>query len=209
MKAYRKLAADIRGLPASGILQQRQSDLADQLAIMDEKLGETGFVKHAADLNTALTQIRSQTKAAAISMQAAHLQLLKDTQAELHLVPEWSELTQEEQVNCLSELDGLRTEATQDVAGILQLVNCQFVISSKANDLKKHIQELGAKRKRERLDAEKKSAQKEGRKKLERTFSVPATITSTEALKQIIGDLQEIQDAATGYGEISVAVNVE
>ena len=170
MKAYRKLATDIRGLPASGILQQLQSDLADQLAIMDEKLGETGFVKHGADLNTALTHIRSQTKTAAISMQAAHLQLLKDTQAELHLVPEWSELTQEEQVNCLSELDGLRTEATQDVAGILQLVNSQFVISSKANDLKKHIQELGAKRRRDRRDAKKNRL----RKRAEKNWNAPS-----------------------------------
>ncbi len=202
VKAYRKLATDIRGLPASGILQQLQSDLADQLSIMDEKLGETLFVKHSADLNTALTQIRSRTKAAAISMQTAHLQLLKGTQAELHLVPEWSELTQEEQVNCLSELDGLRTEASQDIAGILQLVNSQFVISSKANDLKKHIQELGAKRKRDRRDAE-------GRKKLERTVNIPAAITSTQTLQKVITDLEAVREAAEGCSEIKVTIKVE
>ncbi len=209
IREYRKLAEDLRALPASGIPQKLQADLEDQLRIMDDKLSEPGFVKHAADLNTTLTHIRSQTRAAAESMQVAHLQLLKDTQSELHLVPEWKELTQEEQGNCLSALDDLRTEVTLDVAGIQRLVNSQFVISSKANDLKKHIQDLGARRRRDRQEEQREQARQDGKQKLERTVSMPASITSTEILTKAISDLLEVHEAAVGYGEIRVNIIVE
>ncbi len=209
IKEYRELTKDIRALPASGIPQKLQAELEDQLKVMDEKLSETGFVKHAADLNTTLTHIRSQTKAAAQSMQAAYLDALKETQSELHLIPEWSELTQKERVNCLASLDELRIETTQDVAGLQKLVNGQFMLSSKANDLKKHIQELGTKRKKERQEEERKQAKKDGKKKLERTVSIPSTITSTEILSKAISDLQEVRDSAAGYSEFSITLNVQ
>ena len=142
-------------------------------------------------------------------MQAAHHRLLKDAQADLHRVPEWSELTQEEHGNCLSELDNLKQDATSDLTGIQKLVNAQFVISEKAADLKRHIQELGTRRKRERHEEEKAKAKKGGKTKLERSVSVPGTITSTDKLTEVIRQLEEVREAAAGYGEISVTVKVE
>ncbi len=206
---YRKLSSDIRSLPASGIPLQLHADLTDQFKVMDEKLSEIGFVKHTADLNTALTDIRSRTKSAAALMQTAHLQLLKDTQLELRLVPEWDELTQEEQGNCQASLDDLRTEVTLDVSGIQKLVNSQFVISSKANDLKKHIQELGAKRKRDRLEEDRKKSGKGGKSKLQRTVSIPPQINSIESLGQVISEFEEIREAAAAYAEINVVLKIE
>lgn len=202
IKEYRDLTRDIRSLPASGIPQQLQTDLEEQLKIMDEKLAEPGFVKHAADLNTILTHIRAQTKAAAESMQKGYLQLLKEAQAELPRLPEWGELTQEEQVTCLSTLEGLQIQATSDIAGIQKLVNGQFVVSSKTGDLRRHIQGLGAKRKRDRLGTKDKET-------LERSIRLPAKISTTDALSKTICSLQEVLEEAAEYKGIRLDVTVE
>jgi len=81
-------------------------------------------------------------------------------------------------------------------------VNGQFVVSSKTGDLRRHIQGLGAKRRRDRLGTQEKGT-------LERSIRLPAKISTTDALSKTISSLQEVLEEAAEYKGIMLDVTVE
>ena len=136
-------------------------------------------------------------------------QSIKDAQQDLQRLPEWPELTQEEQGTVLGELDDLSTETSSDLAGFKTLLNQDFMISTKTSELKRRIETLGRKRKFERMEEEKAKAKKSGQTKLTRTISVPASVKSATDLDGVISQLHTIKDELTLYSEIDVTIQVK
>lgn len=206
LQTHRK---DIASLPDMGVPGSLKSDLADELTQVKDRLAQSDFYSHAADLNTTLTGIKARVRDAATAMATGQKQAIKDAQQDLQRLPEWPELTQEEQGTVLGELDGLSAEATTDLAGLKTLLNQDFMISTKTGELKRRIETLGRKRKLERIEEEKAKAKKAGQTKLTRTVSVPGVVKSAADLDGIITQLHGIKDELALYSEIDVTIQVK
>jgi hypothetical protein len=199
---------EIESLPESGVPGQLRSLVADTLKQVQERLQQDDFHKHGADLNTALTDVRNQTRNAAVELAETQQKSVRNAQQDLQRLSEWSELTQEEQSSCVSELEQLLGEATQDLAGIETLLNREYEITTRSAELKKHIEQLGQERRLERLEEEKQKAKKAGQKKLVRNLKFPSTVTNAEQLAELIRQLQELKSELTVYSEIEVNLTI-
>lgn len=200
---------DVAALPDMGVPGQLKTDLADELIQLKDRLALSDFYSHASDLNTTLTGIKSRVRDAVMAMATDQKQSIKDAQQDLQRLPEWPELTQEEQGTVLGELDDLSTETSSDLAGFKTLLNQDFMISTKTSELKRRIETLGRKRKFERMEEEKAKAKKSGQTKLTRTISVPASVKSATDLDGVISQLHTIKDELALYSEIDLTIQVK
>jgi hypothetical protein len=199
---------EIETLPQSGVPGQLRTDLAEELSALDQRLSQSDFHTHSADLSSRLTTIKARTRDAAIQMADAQKNSLKDAQQDLQRLPEWNELTQEEQSKSLAELDNLIIEAATDLSGLKQLLSQEYVISSRVGELKKRIEQLGRQRKLQRLEEEKAKAKRSGQTKITRTITVPAAITTSAQLEDLLQQLQALKDELAVYGDIDVTIKI-
>lgn len=209
VRDLQKHCREIESLPESGVPGQLRSAVADTLTQVRERMEQDDFHKHGADLNTSLTEIQNQTRDAAVQLAEAQQQTVKSAQQDLQRLSEWSELTQEEQSSCASELEKLLGESAQDLSGIETLLNRDYEIGTQSTDLKKHIEQLGQERRLERLEEEKQKAKKAGQTKLVRSLSFPSTVTNAGQLEQLIRQLQELKSELAVYSEIEVNLTIE
>ena len=181
-----------------------QDDLAEDFATLEHRLGQRTFYEHAADLSTLLTRLKMRTRDAAREMAEAQQQTIRGAAEDLQRLPEWGELTQEEQSQLLSQLEGLTIQASQDLEGLKQLLRQGYVIQTQAGELKAQVMQLGHERHNERLRAEKERALHEGREKLSRTITVPALVNNVQQLETLIRKLQTLKDELPIYSEIEI-----
>jgi len=200
---------EIEALPASGVPGQLRADLSEDIAQIAQRIALPDFHKHAADLSTRLTAIKTRTRDAAIQMADAIKNAVKETQQDLQRLPEWPELTQEEQSKSLSQLDDLVTSVTNDLSGLKQLLRQAYEIGTRATDLKKHIEQLGKQRRLQRIEDEKAKAKKAGQTKLARDISIPAAITTAAQLEELIGQLQALKTELSTYSGIEVTIKIQ
>lgn len=205
LQQYRR---EILGLPESGIPGQLRQDLADGLAQITERLHQEDFFHHAADLSTQLTHLESRTQEAAKRMSDSQRVAIKSADDELHRLPEWMELTQEEQSSILAQLEKLQIEAPADLTGLKRLINQDYVLRSQLEELKNKIVREGRQRQLQRLEDEKEKAKKKGVTKLVETVPIPACITRPEQLDGVIGQLRELKNQAALYSEIELTIKL-
>lgn len=200
---------EIQQLPDSGVPGQLKQDLAEEIKSTCQRLRQDDFRKHTADFNTALTSIQSRTRDAACQMAEAQKQAMEEAQADLSNLPDWSELTQEEQSQCLSEVDELAIESTDDLDGLKKRLSQDYVVGSRVSELKKNIEQRGSTRRLERLEQEREKAQQSGSSTLKRTISIPVKVTDPAQLDQLIGQLNTLREELNVYGDIEVTMKFE
>lgn len=194
----------IEALPDSGIPSQLKTDLADDLTRLQERLAQDGFYEHAADFNTLLTSLQSRVRDAAMRMEEAQQERLQEAEQDLKRVPEWAELTQEEQSSVLGGLEELTLSVSRDVQGLKMLLNQELVIYDRVSELKDRIAQQGQERRRQRLEEEKAKAKQAGKTKLSRSVIIPTSITNTHELDDLIQELQALRHELALYSEIEV-----
>ena len=200
---------EIQELPDSGVPGELKNDLAEEIEAVQQRLGQDDFRKHSADLSTSLTSIKARTRDAAIQMAEAQKQSIAEAQADLANLPDWSELTQEEQSQCLSQVEELTLDASDDLSGLKQRLNQDFVVSSQVSKLKQSIEQRGSTRRLERLEQEKEKAKQTGSTTLTRTVNVPAKVTETAQLDGLIGELSTLREELNVYSDIEVTIKVK
>jgi hypothetical protein len=200
---------EIEALPNSGVPGQLREDLSEELAVLSQRLDQNDFCKHSADLSSSLTGIKARTRDAAIQMATAQQATIKEGQQDLQRLPEWSELTQEEQSQSLARVDELVINATQDLNGLKKLLSQEYVITSRLSQLKKQIEQLGRERQLQRIEEEKAKAKKAGQTKLTRKVGVPSAVTSAAQLEQIIQQLQSLRAELVLYSDIELTIHIE
>ncbi len=209
VRALQEHRRAIEALPESGVPGKLRLDLREELTLLGARLGQDDFYKHAADLNTTLTTLRNRVRDAAADMAAAQQGNVNEAQQTLQRLPEWPELTQEEQTQTLAELDALMLSPAHDLAGLQQLLRQEFVLGTRLGELKRKIEQLGRQRRLERLEAEKAAAAKEGQTKLSRDIQLPGRLTSAGQLQELIRKLQALQGELELYGEMEVTLRIE
>jgi len=206
LQAHRR---DIEALPNSGVPGQLREDVAEELSLLGQRLSQPDFFKHVADFNTTLTALQARARDAALQMSESQKNTIKEAQLDLQRLSEWTELTQEEQLQTLSQLDALVIQASEDLRGLKQLLSQEYVIGSKVSALKKQIEQLGHQRRLQRLEEEKAKAKKAGQTKLQRSVRVPSSITSTPQLDSLIQQLQALKTELALYTDIEVTIKIE
>jgi hypothetical protein len=208
VRQLRTYQREIEALPGSGIPGDLRQDVAEDLDLVGKRLAQDDFYKHAADLNTTLTRVEAHTWKAADRLAEAQSTRIKDAQRALQQLPEWGELTQEEQSQQFGQLEALAIAPEHDLAGLKKLLAQEYVLASRVTDLQKQIEQLGRQRRLHRLDQEKKEAAKAGTK-VSRALKIPAAVTSAGQLDELIRRLQTLKEELALYGDIEVSIEIE
>jgi len=206
LQVYRN---DISALPNTGIPGRLQADLEEDLKTVQDRLGNEDFHKYATDYNSLLRTIKGHVSDATKELAENQKKAVKDAQEDLTRLPDWSELNSEEQSDVFARLEELIIEAPDDIKGLKMLINKDYEITQRASELKTRIQQMGQKRRLERLQEEKKKAEKEGKKKLTRSVTIPATKLKLEQLTELITQLQKIKDELEINSDIEVSIAIE
>ncbi len=199
---------EINNLPRSGVPGLLFEDLAEPLALLGQWLGQDDFYRRAADFQTSLTAVKARTRDAAIQMAEAQRTTIKEAQQDLPRLPQWPELTQEEQSQSLAQLEDLVLEAPPDLPGLKRVLGQEYVIASRLSELKKQVEQLGRQRQRQRLEEEKAKAKKAGQTKLARSLSIPAAVTTTAQLDSLIEQLQTLKTELALYSDIEITIRI-
>ena len=198
----------IEALPNTGVPGALLQDVSEDIVRVKEGLAQTNFHESAADLSSALTAIRTRTRTAAIELATEQREALKRAGEELHQLPQWEELTQEEQSDILGQVEGIAVEADEDLAGIAKLLRDSFVIRSRIDRIREGILRTAEERRLSRIEEEREKARRDGKTRLERTIRVPSAITSESDLDELIDSLRQLREELSVYGEIEVAFEI-
>lgn len=206
LQSHRKA---IDALPNSGIPGQLKSEASEELTSVVERLQQDDFFQHTTEFNGALTGLITRSRDAAIALSAQQKDRLKNAEQDLKRIPEWKELTAQEQSDILGALEELSVDVEESLAGLRQLVNQEYVIQSQLQDTKHRIEKLGKERLQERVKEEQEKAEKEGQKKILRPFDLKRQITSVEGLDSVISALQQLRGELKYAHEFEVNIKLE
>jgi hypothetical protein len=201
--------SSIEALPDSGIPAQLKTELAEELTLLHERLTQADFYQYAADFNTLLRSLQGRVRHTALQMEEAQQQRLLEAEQDLKRVPEWTDLTQEEQNSVLGGLEALTVSVSHDLQGLKMLLNQEYVIHARLSELKERIARQGQERRRQRLEEEKAKARQEGKTKLSRSLVIPPSITDTSQLDTLIQELQALRHELALYSEIEVSIRLQ
>ncbi|MBR2514422.1 MAG: BREX system P-loop protein BrxC [Halomonas sp.] len=200
LKELRSLSQMIEGLPSSGIPGELKTELSEVLQDLNVRLATEEAYRSSSDFNTRLTEVRGKAGAATERMQKAQQQRLRQAEQELKRVPEWPELTNQEQQELLGRLDELLLEVKPDIQGLRALVNRDYELQGEVAALKERIERVGRERQQERILEEQKELEEETsegsqekKKVLSRHFKARPRITSLKELDAMIRELQKLR----------------
>lgn len=202
LQAHRR---DIDSLPDTGIPGELRNQVSEDFLILSERLAKEDFYKHIADFNSLLTQIKGRVRDAVITLSEQQKLRIKESDADLQRIPEWSELTQEERGNAGSRLSSLEIVATQDLAGLKKLIARDYDINSTLEDLKRSIKRQGQSRALQRIEDERAKYCEEGPARLTKSIAIPTKLTSATELDSLIQQLNDIKAQFGFYAEVEVS----
>ena len=205
-KALREHQRTIEDLPRRGIPGTLKEETAADLALLAAHLGKNDFYKHTADLNTTLTDLKSRVSVAVKAMNEAQKHRLNEIEQDLKRVPEWVELTQEEQSNALNQLTTWARSFNDDLAGLEQLITHEFDIQSQLTELKQRIVSQGRERQRQRVEEQKKKDKQEGKVRAVRSIKVSSSLSNIAQIENLIRELQTLQAELTYYDEFELTI---
>ena len=200
----------VGSLPQTGIPAELKSDLAEPLNQLQLQLQQVNFFSKAADFNSRLTEFKTRIRCAAESMQQGQSERLNQAAVDLKRVPEWVELTLQEQQEQLAALDALSLQVKAGLDGLKALVNRDYEIQSQVQTIKHSIENLGRERLQAKLRAEQEQmAAKEGTKTINRSFKAKPRITSLQDLDALIQELQKLRGELKYAHAFELNVQVE
>ena len=206
IKALRQHQRAIEGLPSTGIPGNLKTEAGDALDLLAGRLHKEDFYKHAADLNTSLTELKGRVSQAVNAMADAQKQRLQEAEQDLKRIPEWAELTQEEQSNALDQISTLALSVKSDLAGLEQLITHEFDIQSQLSDLKKRIVSEGRERQRQRVEEQKKKDIQDGKTKAVRSIKVSHSLSNTAQIEELIEQLRKLKAELAYYEEFELRI---
>jgi len=201
--------AGIKSLPKSDIPGKLHDDLLESLELISQRLDKDDFYRHVTDLNIAFTTIKARTRDAAIEMAKDQKERIRMVQQDFPRLQEWKEFTQEEQNNVLAQLENLFINPGDDLHGLQQLINHDYLINSNVRQLKERILQEGQQRLLKKMEKQKEKAKEEGISKVSRSIKVPSSVRNIEEIDSLIHDLQEIKKEIIYYKEIELTIKIE
>jgi hypothetical protein len=200
---------EISALPDSGVPGQLRTDLAEEMQQVGERLRSEQFYQHGADLSSTLTSWQNQVRSTVEAMHQAQDQSIRAAKDMLSQLADWNELSQSEQFNILGQLDQLQCQAAPDLAGLKHLVSQEFVIQSRAQELRQAVIRRAQERRQSQMESQKAQMVAEGKTSISRRLKLPATLTNTAGIDDLITQLRSLRNEVALYEEITVELVIE
>ena len=209
IRELREYSDTIRDLPDAGIAGELKGRVEDALSRSSEYLGHDDFYECSADLSSSLTSIKSEVRRAVAQMIEAQRNMVRGEQQRLSSIPEWVELTHEEQSQILAQLEDLELDASQDLDGLKHLLRQEYETQSGINNLRNQIVDTGRQRQMLRLQEEKDLADREGRVGIHRALTLPTRLTTAQQLEDLIEQLQTLYSEMSLYSDIEIEIDLK
>jgi len=193
VKKVRDLEREIMALPETGAPGELRQNVRDDLEVINDRLRQQRFFDHVADLNTHCTSIENKITETVRTISQSQADLIGGAEGDVALIPEWVELTAEEQQNALSELRSLAVEAGEDINGLRKLISAQYDITNTIEVLKAQIVKDGRERRRPPEPVE------PGGPRPRQTVKLPSCIAGTDELDALIRRLQQLRYDASHF----------
>ena len=194
IKALRDLENGIRELPTTGVPNELREAARDDLEAVRDMLDQADFFKRAADLNSRRTAIEGKVSVAVSAMHAAQSGRINAAEGDLSLLPEWTELTAEEQANALAEIQAQSVVVTADLAGLKKLLARQFDIENTIAELKRNVVKQGKTRSQPPVyPPPPDTPQSAAKEKAKKTVRLPAHIGTVAELDSLIHTLTNLR----------------
>ena len=198
LRDLRALRTVVENMPTTGAPAALKADLAEPFGLLDAQLAQSDFYRGAADLSSRLTDLRGRVREAAQAQQAAQAARLKQATIELQRVPEWMELTRQEQQELLADIDNLTLQPEHNAEGLRSLVNQEFTIQTHMQDAMARIERLGRERVQARIRIETEAPPviegvQEPRPHVRRQVNARSHITTIAELDSLIRELQRLR----------------
>lgn len=202
----------IEGLPRTGVVGELRTDLSEDLDRLAQRLAADDFHEHAADLNTLRTAVVTKVRDAAEQLATQQAGRLIQERLDLAHLPEWRELTNEEQNQVLAQTESLApTPAVFSLKTLQDLLNREIEIGGTLVEVKQAIRQKAelrhAEREAERLAAVQQAARtREAPPKVRKTIAVPKAVKSRADLDTLIDLLTALRDECTYASDIDIEI---
>jgi len=208
VRELQKHRQEIETLPDTGVPGELKRNLGEDSELLLQRLEQDDFYRHTPDLNSMLTRIKARVQDAVVTLSEQQSNRLKEGLQDIQRLPEWPELTQEEQSNAIGELEYAGMDLPKSIGGLRQLLARDYDLSSRLTVLKESIRKYGQERIRRRLEEERAKSGPNEPIKLILSVSLPAKLTSATQLEDLIRQLHDIRSQASLYGEIELTIEI-
>jgi hypothetical protein len=211
VRALQEHRRDIERLPATGTPGGLKRDLAEDLRLFQQRLESETFPEYGAEFSMLLTTIKNKVRDAVAAMDAGLTERLRQAADDLARMPEWRELTQEEQSNAAASLDALALTPTPDLAGLQALLNRAQEIADTVADLQARIRRQVQEERLKQVQEERSVYQGEGDpppSPLTKRVSLPKSVTSLATLDELIQRLTALRAEASETDGISLMIEL-
>lgn len=195
---------EIRSLPSTGVPGDLKDALATERQAVDERLAADDFHTHVADLNTALTSMKSQVAIAVERLAEQQRLRIEGAVAGMATLDEWKELTQEQQSNVARDLEATRIDASPNLGGLRDLLFHESAINGAVAAARKTVITTGAAVRQKRHEEEISKVKDTSRGP--RSVEIPAVVMNEGELDRIIADLQEIRSQMSLYTQLEIKI---
>jgi hypothetical protein len=177
-----ELIREIPLLPKAGALAEVVRETEEDRQQLADYIQRPEFHRHKTDMQDRVTSIETVIALKAATVLQEQVRYLEAEKSKILNSPEWNELGQDDRVRLAGELDALRVEATQDLAGLKQLINNRYALDSELQRIRQEIQAL--------------LSGGGGPKVLEKDMSgLPRVLTAPEQVDLITAELEKAKDA--------------
>lgn len=194
----------IERLPVSGVPGKLKETSVDILSPINDRLLSPDFFKYSTEYSQALTQIKKAVGDCVTELQDQQTLAIKECEQEFKHIPEWQELTNEEQNSLLAGLEKLTAAVGHDLDGFSSLMNQQFTIQTEIRNSKKSIQALG----QERIQKKQIETQQGEQEKVNRTIQTAQSIKVLDDLDQLIQQLQSLRSELQFVKEFELSIGL-
>lgn len=194
-------------LPGSGVPAELKAEIGEILEKIDERLQKEDFYRFATDFNNQLSDIKGKVISAVEKVSGQLKDRVKTVAEDFSRLPDWLELTKEEQDNLLGKLDAVELEVSKNIQGFRELLSRDYEINTLVEDLKKQIEQTATERRKLRLEEEREKSGTDT--KLKKSIPVRSRLTSAAQIDDLITKLQEIKNQISLYSEIEIDFTLE
>jgi hypothetical protein len=194
----------IAELPSAGVPGELKSGAIGERQLVEERLQGDDFHHHIADLNTAFTSIRIQVATAVQQLSAQQHTRIENAIAGLHTIPEWKELTQEQQANVIGDLEKNHLDAPAELGGLQQLMNHEYTIQNAIATARESVIATGESVRQKRREEELQTMR--DKQRVSRSIEIPRVVRTEDELAQLIAALQQLREEFSLYSELELKI---
>jgi hypothetical protein len=209
IRRLQQIRTRLENLPADGSAGELRDLLQDDLAWLEERLGQKTFYEYTADFNTHLTTMEASIRAATQKMAEEQQEAVRSAQETLQQTPGWGEINSDSRSRMLGQLEEIVQPAGDGIDGIYTILNQTYTLRERGAKLWERIEEETRERLKNKLEIElEEKGDRDGKKIIQRTLPVPQKPTRQQIV-DLLRQLQELRTELELYDDIDITIELQ